>query len=89
MPRRHLLNMFDGCCDHFVGQVVGQCRFPIVQPPGRECRIEQLLHRDIRERRDRVRYRGSEAPQRLYQTLAFIERSDVAGNQRDNQITVW
>ena len=76
------------CCDHFVGQVVRQCRFPIVQPPRRECRIEQLLHRDIRQWSDRVRYRGSEVPQRRYQTLAFIERSDVARNRRNNQITV-
>jgi hypothetical protein len=86
--RRHLLNIFDRCCDHFVSQAIRQSRFPIVQPPWRECRIEQLLHRDIRERSDRVRYRGSKAPQRHQQTLAFIERSDIAGNQCDDQIAV-
>ena len=66
MPRRHVLNMFDGCCDHFVSQMVRQRRFPIAPPSRRKCRIEQLLHRDIQEWRDRVRYRGSEAPQRRY-----------------------
>ena len=68
--------------DHVAGERAQAVRLPVVVPPVRHRRVEELLVRDVGLGRDRVEHRVAEGADRGQHPLALLDRAGVRRHQR-------